>query len=421
MRARFRPTLLFVLVAGCGGKLPPSSDAGPNDDLDDAAVPRPPVSPGVDGSSRPPTFPPPEFDGGRPPPIPPPPGFDGGPPPPGCPELVPEGWFSRLQLDGTPLGRPYAAWGVSDNDFYVAIGVETNSWPSTSSLAAVAHWNGAAWTLDRLPPINDISGMAGRSGSDLWILGMTQQSGPRKLLRNAGSNGWQETAISEYIVDIELVGTEEGFMSGSRTSNLIDGVLYRVRGDSWTAEPLPDIGQRYGFLKLEANDERQVYGQGYVVGGSMGSFALGAFDGSTWRTAIVPPECGSRLEGLAGATSGVFTLASSVAGQSAHRLCRVSSDLSSWIPLGEFSAQFQGRPSLAATRAGTLVVTSDSMGYATAPMLIARGQAMISCPTPLLYDSLKWVAPGSPLVHIFSASQFNPTGPGYHWTARVDP
>jgi hypothetical protein len=61
------------------------------------------------------------------------------------------------------------------------------------------------------------------------------------------------------------------------------------------------------------------------------------------------------------------------------------------------------------------------MGYATAPMLIARGQAMISCPTPLLYDSVTWVAPGSPLVHIFSASQFNPMGPGYHWTARIDP
>ena len=267
VRTRFHHTLLFVLVAGCGGKLQPSSDAGPSDDLDDAGVPRPPVPPGVDGSSKPPTtFPPPGFDSGRPPPIPPPPGIDSGPPPAGCPELVPEAWFSTLQLDGTPLGRPYAAWGVSDKDFYVAIGVETNSWPNASSLAAVAHWDGAAWTVDRLPPINDISGMSGRSGRDLWILGMTQQSGPRKLLRNEGSNGWRETAISEYIVDIELVGPEEGFMSGSRTSNLIDGVLYRIRGDSWTAEPLPDIGQRYGFLKLEANGERQVYGQGYVVG-----------------------------------------------------------------------------------------------------------------------------------------------------------
>jgi hypothetical protein len=332
-----------------------------------------------------------------------------------------EAGFSALQLDATPLGRPYEVWGVSDNDFYVAIGVETNSWPNASSLAAVAHWDGARWTVDRLPPINDISGMAGRSGRDLWILGMTQQSGPRKLLRNKGSNGWWETAISEYIVDIELLGPEDGFMAGSKTSNLIDGVLYRIHGDSWTAESLPDINQRYGFLKLAANDQRQVYGQGYVVGGAMGSFALGAFDGSTWRTAMLPPECGYSLEGLAGATSGVHTLALSVAAPSPHRLCRVSSDLSSWVALGEFPAQFPGRPSLAATRAGTLVVTSNSMGYATAPMLIARGQALISCPTPLLYDSVTWVAPGSPIVHIFSASQFNPRGPGYHWTARVDP
>ena len=337
-------------------------------------------------------------------------------PPPTCPVLAADPAFERLELDGVSLGRPYAAWGLSDDDFYVAVGVETNNYPSLSSLAAVAHWNGVKWTIDRLPPVIDIRALAGRPG-ELWIVG-TLESGGSALLRNRDSKGWEETPFIEQMLAMTLLGPQDGWLAGVKSRDSSDGVLYRIHGDSWTPEPAPPMGQRYGLQELHATDAQHVYGRGYAVAGNLGAHVLAALDGSEWKIASLPSECGTDLGALASAMPGfVYTLAS--AGVE-YRLCRVSSDLISWTPIGDFSARFLG-VSLVATGAGTLFGTWDSGNMVGAPVLIARGDAIISCPGPALYDSVTWVAPGSSNVHVFSATRYGPNAPGYHWVARIDP
>jgi hypothetical protein len=154
-----------------------------------------------------------------------------------------------------------------------------------------------------------------------------------------------------------------------------------------------------------------------MVSGGLGSPVLGAFDGSSWKVASIPSECGNNSATLVSAPPGAVTTLSGI------RLCRVSSDLSSWTPVGDFSAEFAPflKPSLVATRAGTLVGTAYSGNMIGAPIMLARGNAIVSCSGPALYDSVTWVAPGSANVHIFSATRYGPMAHGYHWVARVDP
>jgi putative acetyltransferase len=121
---------------------------------------------------------------------------------------------------------------------------------------------------------------------------------------------------------------------------------------------------------------------------------------------------------LVSATPGVVTTFAGIAG--GYRLCGVSSDLSSWTAVGDFSAQFL-KPSLVATGAGTLLGTWDTLNMIGAPIMLARRNAIVSCSGPALYDSITWVAPGSSNVHIFSATRYGPMAHGYHWVARVDP
>jgi hypothetical protein len=154
----------------------------------------------------------------------------------------------------------------------------------------------------------------------------------------------------------------------------------------------------------------------------MGSLALGAFDGSAWRTVLVPPQCGPGLEALASAEPDVvYAMVLRDTAASAHRICRVSSNLSSWTPMGDFAARAPS--SLVATRAGTVLATGVSYVAEGSQLAIARAGASVGlCAGPFLdHSHVIWVAPESHNVHIFSAQQANAPQPGRHWLGRLDP
>jgi hypothetical protein len=391
-------TLLLAFLAGCSGGTTPLSDAGipPDMDLGDAQIPS-------EATFSEHSMPPP-------------------PPPPVCPVLLPDLSFEHLELDTVFLARPYGAWGLSDDDFYVALGAQRNV-SSTASPAAVAHWNGTEWTLDRLPPLFDIRAISGRSGTDLWLVAQTAPAEPPIILRNSGSSGWRATPFPERTVyDMTLVGPDDGWIAGS-SSETGAGVLYRIHGDTWSRATLPSIGKTYDFQELEASNAQHVYARGYVVGAPMGSFAIGAFDGSVWSTEFLPAQCGVSLTALAsGAPGAVYTIATGDSVSSPRRICRVSSDLSFWTPMGEFATDGVNGM-LAATRGGTVLATWMATSLEGAPMAITRGDGVVgSCRGPLFAaNHFTWVAPKSSKVHIFSSDGLDEKLSGHHWVGRLDP
>jgi hypothetical protein len=334
--------------------------------------------------------------------------------------------FSALALEGKPLGRVYGVWGLSDDDIYVALGVETSTWPNTSLVAAVAHWNGANWTLDPLPPVVEVVQITGRSGKDLWLVAKATVDGSPVILRKNGGAGWAVTPLNYGLVlDMTLFGQNDGLMSASPTRSLGQGVTLRLTSD-WTPMPMPSVDETYLFWTLRARDEKHVYATGYTTGATMGKRILGAFDGAAWTAARVPAQCGEYLSDVVGvAPDVIYTNATSFTQPWTRHICRVSADLATWdsVAVVPFSGDREG--AIVATGGATVVAIWSNYMTSTAAMVttVRANTATSNCSlSPPLGNFVAWSAKGSPNVHIFTGE---PAGrsemPGRHLVKRFDP
>ena len=319
-------------------------------------------------------------------------------------------------------------WGLSDNDIYVALGVETATWPNSSSTAAVAHFDGSKWTLLPLPPVVEVVSIQGRSGSDLWLVAVPPPRGNPVLLRNQNNAGWQSTPVNYGLVlDMTLFGQSDGLMAASPTTNLGQGVALRLVGGEWTPIPMPPIGETYLFWTLRARDEKHVYATGYTTGATMGNRILGSFDGAAWKAARLPANCGDYLADVVGiAPDVIFTNATRFSQPLTRHLCRVSADLANWESAGELTFDGDRAGQLVATGAGTVVAIWGNYMVRTSGAMVAtlRGNKMTStCSmSPGLGNFVAWSAPGSPNVHIFTGEQAGGTRmAGRHLVKRFDP
>jgi len=360
-------------------------------------------------------------------------GADGANPIPGeCPTWRTDVAFAGLRLDETALGRVYDVWGLSDDDYYVALGVETASWPNSSSLAAIAHFDGQKWTLDRLPPTVAVAALTGIGhrgvpaiASQLWVLASTPYD--PKLLRNAGDGAtWtSETLPYKTAMGIVAFSETDGLLSDSSSAfNFADGEVRRLTEGQWVRMTMPDLGVVYNLLKLRMLDAAHVYAVGYSGGANMGSNVIAAFDGSQWRAQPVPVGCGDLADVVGVAPDRIYTVGTSLAA-SQRLVCRVSPELRSWNVVAK--AAFTGdKPTIVATAAGTLVAIAGNYMAREAPAMVLTLRNDIPSDPCLIAEGLgqfvAWSAPGSANVHIFSGQQAGTTMAGArHLAARIDP
>jgi hypothetical protein len=311
----------------------------------------------------------------------------------------------------------------------VALGVETGSWPSTSSNAAVAHYDGSHWTLLPLPPVVDILSISGRGSGDLWLTAIPQRGGPIDgpvLMRNRNSPTWSIGSLPyRQVHDMMVVGHNDGWMSVSPTGNLSQGVLLRYVSDAWSPVPLPSIDETYLFWTLRARDEKHVYAVGYTTGPTMGNRLLASFDGAAWKTVRVPAHCGDYLADVVGvAPDVIYTNATRFSQRWTRHLCRVSADLANWESVGELAFDGDRSGQVVATGGGTVVAIWINYMMQTPEAMVATIRANRMTSTCLMAPGfgrfVAWSAPGSPNVHIFGGDHAG-SMPGRHLVKRFDP
>ena len=339
-----------------------------------------------------------------------------------CAPFAPDPSFEALELDGAALSTIYGVWGLADDDIYVAIGGQSQPSPNETRMA-IAHWNGSTWALDRLSNVVRIDAMSGRSGADLWLSAIVVP-GHRAMLRNGGGSGWASTSMPHsFVYDMLLLPPDDGWMTASAPGQLEKGVTLRLNGD-WTEAALPARSDSYSFRELSARDAQHVYGIGHVDGAMDGDL-LGAFDGKSWKTVRAPSECGVALEDVVGvAPDAIYTIGTTYSSLRTRNVCRVSSDLGAWKPVG--SVPYGGSPQgVAATAGGTVVPIWANLIAGTASVFaVVRGDVLkATCElSPGLGDFVAWSAPASPNVHVFSGlSGGNAGAPARHLVKRFDP
>jgi hypothetical protein len=349
-----------------------------------------------------------------------------------CPMWSADPDFEALQLDNTPLGRVYDVWGSADNNYFVALGVETATFPgSSSSLAAIAYFDGLKWTLHRLPPINVVTALSGSATrgflltySQLWVLSSSgQQSTIFKGSSPSMIDTWTTETLDTPANHLVVLKDTDALLSTSSSTNFADGHVQRWNGSQWDLMTMPDLGVVYVLRKLRAVDATHVYALGYSGGANMGSNVFAAFDGAQWRARKVPAECGNLEDVLGVGADRIFTLGNVFATQR-RTLCRVSPDLGTWTVLDQ-SPSGGDNPALVADGRGTVLTvvgTYMSHGPSTVRYLDADLPGLQCTLNPGIGNFVAWSAPGSPNVHIFSGQQAGITNSfARHLVARVDP
>jgi hypothetical protein len=325
----------------------------------------------------------------------------------------------------------YDVWGVNDDNIYVALGVETASWPSTSSLAALAHYDGRSWTLERLPPMTGIAQLSGTEVahppdlvSRLLVLAGGPSMSNSSLFHGVGSPGahmWTSEPVVDRPYGVVALGEEDAILSVYTHSNAYLGEVRRFDGMKWVAMALPDIGTQYAFRKLRMRDANHVYGVGYSGPINMGSRVIGAFDGSKWSAHVIDAKCGNLEDVVGVAPDRIYTLGTDFAA-SRLRICRVSPDLVTWDVIDEFPYAGVEHPTIVATDRGTIVaIVGTYMTGGTSLLRVLRNEMLAeSCGlTPGLGAFTAWIASGSSELHIFTGAQAGVTMSFARHIARV--
>jgi hypothetical protein len=360
-------------------------------------------------------------------------GGAGGGGPDACPGMSFDAEFSMLQLDNTPLGRVYDVWGAGEGDYYVALGVETASWPNTSQLTALAHNDGSHWTLERLPPTTGIAQLTGTElltpggpVSNLWALAGVQSSQLQAaVLRGSGAAGmhmWTSETVLDPGYGLVALGIADAILSVYTHSNAFIGEVRRYNGTQWVNMDLPDVGVPYAFRKLRMRDATHVYGVGYSGGANMGSHVIGAFDGTKWSAHLVDDKCGNLEDVVGVAPDRIYTLGTDYTAMK-RRVCRVSPDLATWTVIDDLPYAGGDNPTIVASGTGGTIVAIVGTYMSHGPSLLRfiRNDMLVeSCNmTPGLGAFTAWSAPGSNILHIFSGEQAGVTKSFARHIARV--
>lgn len=144
----------------------------------------------------------------------------------------------------------------------------------------------------------------------------------------------------------------------------------------------------------------------------------------SWKMARLPSECGAVLEDVVGVPpDSIYTLGATSSSPTTRHICRVSSDLTTWTPVGQVPYGSSNQR-VAATAGGTVVAIWTNLIAATPSVFaIVRNDAIkATCEvTPSLGDFVTWSAPGSPNVHVFSSQVPISRAPVRHLVRRFDP
>jgi hypothetical protein len=331
-----------------------------------------------------------------------------------------------LSLDGSAPNQVFDAWGLSDSDYYVALG-------GTSLHPVIAHPNGQTWGLDMLPAGDQVTSLGGAVHaqapellSQLTVLAPTDTN-KSTIFRASGTfgmNPWTMESIGAPSNALAVLGESDALLSVASTTNFADGQVQRWNGTLWNRMDLPDLGVVYSLRKLRMLDATHVYAIGYSGGADMGSNVFAAFDGSQWKARRVPAECGNLHDVAAASPDRVYTIGT-VFSIARRHLCRVSPDLATWTVVDESGVPNGGdEPRLVATNGGTvltIVSTYMSHGPSTVRAMHNDSPATTCTISPGLGNVVAWSAPGSPNIHVFTGPQAGETTPVRHLVARVDP
>jgi len=235
----------------------------------------------------------------------------------GCGSDCPDEVEWTPAFDAQPLGWFLSVWGPADNDLYavggepdaglmmnfdgsewsaVDLGVDVPllNWVfgfSANDITAVGregtiiHWDGAAWTVQTTPTVEDMWGVWGAAPDDLWAVGgRGREEGQATLLHFDGTD-WTDVALPT----LERANVFALFkVWGSSASNIYvvgqRGVVLHYDGSVWTEE-----------LVGASTDLIAVWGTGpdrVVAVGGRGTGTVSVFDGSEWRTESLAPNPG---------------------------------------------------------------------------------------------------------------------------------
>ncbi len=288
-------------------------------------------------------------------------------------------------------------WGLSSSDVYVPVG--------NASGSRVAHWNGAAWSLETLPgdPFTGTAVLWGTSDTDLWMAGVdTVTFG--SYLAHRGAGGWalDANAPSSYGLNglwgadantVYVIGRDRA------TENFS---VWKRSGAAWVSQVLPALpvpGHTAG-VNIWGSDAAHVRVAANQVNddGSPAAGIVLTFDGAAWSQAPVPADL-VRLHWLQGA-SATDAFATGLKADGTYAAYRVSgASLTLWGALGAGTATYQGP--LVSPSTGNAVIgawaTPDSLAGTGRLSLVQS--AVLSAPRtidPLAFlPQSVWKAPGS--------------------------
>ncbi|MET0594563.1 MAG: hypothetical protein ABW133_17820 [Polyangiaceae bacterium] len=344
---------------------------------------------------------------------------------PSCAGLLEDASFASLGLDGQRLGRVYDVWGLSDDDIHVALGVETATWPNSSTLAAIAHWDGQKWSLSRLPPVRSVFALSGVGQGDLRVATDAERGTVVRRLLGRSPEWFIESYNDWNISDLAMTPELDGFMTANDPSGGLSGNVYRYV-DGWKLVELPFVGERYRLRSLRVHDAQHVYAFGLLTGARMGQGLIGRFNGTNWSLTELPSGCGFAVQDLAVAGDATYTLGRAADGERARKICRATRDLSSFAAIGELVYEGDSQ-ALVSTAGQTLAAIWANYMAKDHPTVIAtlRAEGITSACTlrPGLGQFVGWSAPQSRNVHIFAGETAGGAtgGPGKHLIKRLAP
>lgn len=210
------------------------------------------------------------------------------------------GWVPEI----TGLTTLFAIGGTSRNDLW-AVGTDT------SNASAIAHFDGAAWTLTAGGVPNSLIAVWSAAVGDAWIVGRQTMSGPAILLHLAGgqwsvvtgvpagtyTDVWSAAPNAVFVATSDAgvlswngaswqtLGALTGAVSairGASSDDLwaakADGTLAHWNGVAWQAPPLAVTVRK---IDVAASDDVWVIGTN-IAGGEAAAY----WNGSAWTTYV---------------------------------------------------------------------------------------------------------------------------------------